>query len=68
MTIKMMMCREATRLMSKRLDTDLRMGERLSLMMHLSMCGACRQCNRQFQLLHSLEDHWIPGEPSQREE
>ncbi|MGB8712976.1 MAG: zf-HC2 domain-containing protein [Onishia taeanensis] len=50
--IKMMMCREATRLMSKRLDTTLSLGERFSLRFHLGMCHACRHCNAQFDLLH----------------
>ncbi|MBZ9539617.1 zf-HC2 domain-containing protein [Modicisalibacter tunisiensis] len=50
----MLMCREATRLMSKRLDTSLSFQERMSLKFHLAMCGACRNCNQQFQLLHGL--------------
>lgn len=48
----MVMCREATRLMSKRLDTRLRLSEKLSLKFHTSMCSACRRCDRQFELLH----------------
>ena len=48
----MVMCKEATRLMSKRLDTRLRLSERLSLRFHTSMCSACRRCDRQFELLH----------------
>ena len=50
--MKMLMCREATQLMSKRLDTSLGFQERMSLKFHLAMCGACRNCNQQFQLLH----------------
>ncbi|WP_279586991.1 zf-HC2 domain-containing protein [Modicisalibacter xianhensis] len=46
------MCREATQLMSKRLDTSLGFQERMSLKFHLAMCGACRNCNQQFQLIH----------------
>lgn len=48
----MLMCNEATRLMSKRLDAPLSLRERLSLRFHLAMCGACSHCNRQFALLH----------------
>ncbi|WP_281506093.1 zf-HC2 domain-containing protein [Chromohalobacter nigrandesensis] len=46
------MCREATRLMSKNLDAPLGFQERMSLKFHLAMCGACRKCNQQFQLIH----------------
>ncbi|WIX35066.1 zf-HC2 domain-containing protein [Salinicola sp. JS01] len=46
------MCREATRLMSKRLDAPLGLQEKMTLRFHLAMCGACRQCNKQFQLMH----------------
>lgn len=48
----MMMCKGATRLMSLKQDRRLTFQERLSLRLHLSMCGACRQCDRQFTLLH----------------
>ncbi|WP_242457943.1 zf-HC2 domain-containing protein [Halomonas sp. YLGW01] len=50
--IQMMMCKQATRLMSKRLDAPLSLRERFSLRFHLGMCGACRHCDRQFELLH----------------
>jgi hypothetical protein len=51
----MIMCRRATELMSQRLDRTLTWQERLSLRFHLSMCGACTQCNRQFELLHRAQ-------------
>jgi hypothetical protein len=47
-----MMCKEATRLMSLKLDRPLTRRERLSLRLHLAMCGACRRCDRQFDLIH----------------
>ncbi|WP_444985017.1 zf-HC2 domain-containing protein [Halomonas mongoliensis] len=50
----MMMCKGATRLMSLKQDRRLTFQERLSLRLHLSMCGACRQCDRQFTLLHRV--------------
>lgn len=48
----MMMCKQATRLMSLKQDRPLTLQERLSLRMHLLMCGACRECDKQFTLLH----------------
>lgn len=48
----MMMCKEATRLMSLKQDRRLTFQESMSLRFHLTMCGACRQCDHQFSLLH----------------
>ncbi|XKE44735.1 zf-HC2 domain-containing protein [Halomonas organivorans] len=58
----MMMCKEATRLMSLKRDRRLTFQERLSLRLHLAMCGACRQCDRQFALLHRVGEHYAIGE------
>jgi len=57
----MMMCRRATELMSQRLDRPLTWRERLSLRYHLALCGACRQCNRQFGLLHKAGKRFMSG-------
>ncbi|TDO10587.1 zf-HC2 domain-containing protein [Halomonas ventosae] len=56
----MMMCKEATRLMSLRQDRPLTFQERLSLRLHLSMCSACRECDRQFTLLHEAGRRYHP--------
>lgn len=48
----MLMCREATALMSLKQDKSLTLREKLALRIHLSMCQACRTCARQFDLLH----------------
>ncbi|UXZ54806.1 zf-HC2 domain-containing protein [Halomonas sp. 7T] len=53
----MIMCREATRLMSLKQDRTLTFREKASLGFHLSMCGACRACARQFDLLHKIGRH-----------
>lgn len=47
-------CREATKLMSLKQDRPLTVQERLSLKLHLMMCHACRQCDKQFTLLHEV--------------
>lgn len=64
MMLGMMMCKEATRLMSKRLDAPLSFSQRLSLGMHLAMCGACKRCNRQFALLHEAGRHYEDHAPA----
>lgn len=56
----MMMCREATRLMSLKQDRPLTLQERLSLRLHLAMCGPCRECDRQFTLLHGVGRRFGP--------
>lgn len=53
----MLMCREATRLMSLKQDRVLTLREKTALRFHLSMCGACRACARQFDLLHAIGEH-----------
>ncbi len=57
----MMMCKQATRLMSLKRDRPLRLRERLSLRLHLAMCDACRECDRQFDLLHRVGQRFEPS-------
>jgi hypothetical protein len=47
-------CKEASFLMSKRLDTPLSMSEQISLRIHLTLCTNCRECNRHLHSIHSL--------------
>lgn len=63
----MLMCKEATRLMSLKLDRKLTFQERVSLRLHLSMCRACRECDRQFTLLHEAR-HPLGLEPPAEED
>lgn len=60
----MLMCREATRLMSLKLDRKLTFKERTALRLHLSICSACRGCARQFDLLHRIGSRH-PAAPTQ---
>lgn len=63
----MMMCKQATRLMSLKQDRPLSFKERLSLRMHLLMCGDCRECDKQFTLLHQAGkrfDSEAPHDPA----
>jgi hypothetical protein len=47
-------CIQATYLMSKKLDTQLTLLEKMSLRMHLFMCGNCNLCNDQLTTIHDL--------------
>ncbi|UYV20068.1 zf-HC2 domain-containing protein [Halomonas qaidamensis] len=64
----MIMCREATRLMSLKQDRTLTFRENTALRFHLSMCGACRACMRQFDLLHKIASHHpsLPNDATER--
>lgn len=47
-----MKCRDATQLMSERLDRPLGGGERLQLGLHLLICRGCRNFGDQMRFLH----------------
>jgi hypothetical protein len=47
----MLTCKEASRLISERLDRDLPIAERAALRVHLAICAACTQMTRQFEFL-----------------
>ena len=44
-------CREASRLISERLDRELPIAERAALRVHLAICVACTRMTRQFEFL-----------------
>lgn len=59
----MIMCREATRLMSLKIEQPLTFQQKAQLAFHLSMCGACRCYDKQFNFMHdSFNRH--PSKPS----
>lgn len=47
----MIKCREASRLMSRAMDEPLPLWQRLALALHLAICDACRNAERQMRLL-----------------
>lgn len=49
----MMNCKEATQLMSEDLDRPLRWRERVSLRLHLMLCGGCRHFKDQIGFLRA---------------
>ncbi|WP_275286340.1 zf-HC2 domain-containing protein [Halomonas elongata] len=62
----MLMCKDATRLMSMKRDRPLTIRERVSLRFHLAMCSACRECDRQFELLHHVNRRFEPPAENRR--
>ena len=49
----MIKCKEASRLMSRAMDEPLPLWQRLALALHLSICDACRNAQRQMHLLRT---------------
>ena len=44
-------CKEASRLLSQSMDRELSVGEQARLRLHLTLCDACRNFNRQLNQL-----------------
>ncbi len=49
--MKMLSCKETSRLVSQGLDRELAFGERVALRMHLAICVGCRRAKRQMASL-----------------
>lgn len=49
----MIKCKEASRLMSRAMDEPLPLWQRLALALHLAICDACRNAQRQMRLLRA---------------
>jgi anti-sigma factor ChrR (cupin superfamily) len=45
-------CEKATELIERKIDGELKWGDRLSLSFHTMMCGLCRMYEKQSQRLH----------------
>ena len=51
-------CRQASRLITARLDRELDVFERVALRLHLSICDACPIVVRQFETLRDSIREW----------
>ena len=49
--MKLLSCRETTRLVSQGLDRELAFGERVALRVHFAICLGCRRASRQMHFL-----------------
>jgi predicted anti-sigma-YlaC factor YlaD len=50
----MLNCKQATRLLSERLDRPLNTKEKFALAMHTSMCTACRRFGKQVEEISEI--------------
>jgi hypothetical protein len=49
--MKLLTCKETTRLVSQGLDRELAFGERVALRLHLAICLGCRRAGAQMRFL-----------------
>lgn len=49
--MKLLSCKETTRLISQGLDRELALGERVALRLHYAYCVGCRRAGRQMGFL-----------------
>ena len=49
--MKLLSCKETTRLVSQGLDRELAFGERVALRVHFAICLGCRRTSRQMKFL-----------------
>jgi len=49
--MKLLTCKETTRLVSQGLDRELEFGERVALRVHFAICLGCRRASRQMAFL-----------------
>ncbi|WP_322628811.1 zf-HC2 domain-containing protein [Halothiobacillus sp.] len=57
----MLKCREATHLLSERLERDLSLGERMSLQVHTLICSGCRNFGHQMTALRVISQTYAAG-------
>ena len=62
--MKLLTCRETTRLVSQGLDRDLAFGERVALRVHFAICTGCRRTSRQLAFLRRAM-HRLAGGPAE---
>jgi len=62
----MMNCKEATQLLSERLDRPLGTKEKVALGIHTTMCVSCRQFGNQMEELRDISKRYINGDIDQK--
>lgn len=63
--MKLLSCKETTRLVSQGLDRELAFGERVALRVHFAICLGCRRAGRQMTFLRravgQMAEREFPG-------
>ncbi|BFM49981.1 zf-HC2 domain-containing protein [Marinomonas sp. THO17] len=61
----MMNCKEATQLLSEKLDRPLGTKEKVMLGVHTAMCSSCKEFGKQMQDIRSLAKQYSKGHSSE---
>ncbi|WP_021020546.1 zf-HC2 domain-containing protein [Vibrio gazogenes] len=64
----MMNCKQATRLLSERMERTLTTKEKLALRLHTSMCSSCRRFGNQMDDIRLLSKRYMSAELKDKEE
>lgn len=62
----MMKCKEATQMLSEKLDRPLDTKEKLALAMHTAMCPPCRQFGKQMEDLRFISKAYMNEKPQSK--
>jgi predicted anti-sigma-YlaC factor YlaD len=58
----MMNCKQATQLLSEKMDRTLTTKEKLALKMHITLCSACRQFGNQMIDLRTISKSYVKNQ------
>lgn len=58
----MIKCKQATQMLSEKLDRPLSAKEKINLAMHMTMCTPCRQFGKQMELIRDLSKSYTKAE------
>jgi len=62
----MMNCKQATQLLSKKMDRKLTSKEKLTLKMHIMMCPACRKFGFHMDDIRSISSYYVKKNITQK--
>ncbi|WP_369920223.1 zf-HC2 domain-containing protein [Marinomonas polaris] len=63
----MIKCKQATQMLSERLDHPLSTKEKMALAMHTAICGPCRQFGKQMETIRELSKSYAQAkEPEEK--
>lgn len=60
----MIKCKQATQMLSEKLDRPLSAKEKINLAMHTAICGPCRQFGKQMEMIRDLSKSYSNAKES----
>ncbi|UTV99801.1 zf-HC2 domain-containing protein [Marinomonas rhizomae] len=64
----MIKCKQATQMLSEKLDRPLSAKEKINLAMHTAICGPCRQFGKQMEAIRELSRSYTQKKPSNKKQ